>query len=105
MLLSAIWPGESGEMDYRGDPLPPGGFAGSMLAGLATPTEASAIGALGAALLAIAYRRFSYAGLKRAVLSTTATSSMVLLLAVTYVFINLLVDIAYKWLDPRIKLE
>jgi TRAP-type mannitol/chloroaromatic compound transport system permease large subunit len=54
-----------------------------MLAGLATPTEASAVGALGAALLAVAYRRLSYAGLKRAVLSTTATSSMVLLLAVT----------------------
>jgi peptide/nickel transport system permease protein len=29
----------------------------------------------------------------------------VLVIAVTYVFINLLVDIAYKWLDPRIKLE
>ena len=56
---------------------------GSMLAGLATPTEASGIGALGAALLMIGYGRFSWAGLKRAVLSTTATSSMVLLLAVT----------------------
>jgi tripartite ATP-independent transporter DctM subunit len=56
---------------------------GSILAGLATPTEASAIGALGAMLLAIAYRRVTYAGLKQAVLSTTATSSMVLLLAVT----------------------
>jgi len=29
----------------------------------------------------------------------------VLLIAVTYVFINLFVDIVYKWLDPRIKLE
>jgi len=29
----------------------------------------------------------------------------VLLIAVTYVFINLLVDIAYKWMDPRIELE
>ena len=29
----------------------------------------------------------------------------VLLIAVTYVFINLFVDVAYKWLDPRIKLE
>ena len=55
---------------------------GSILAGLATPTEASAIGALGASLLAIAYRKVTYAGLKRAVLSTTATSSMVLFLAV-----------------------
>jgi peptide/nickel transport system permease protein len=29
----------------------------------------------------------------------------VLLIAVTYVFINLFVDVVYKWLDPRIKLE
>jgi TRAP-type mannitol/chloroaromatic compound transport system permease large subunit len=56
---------------------------GSILAGLATPTEASGIGALGAMLLAAAYGKLSYAGVKRAVLSTTATSSMVLLLAVT----------------------
>ena len=60
-----------------------GAVLGSMIAGLATPTEASAIGALGAWLLTLAYGRFTWAGLKRAVLSTTATSSMVLLLAVT----------------------
>ena len=56
---------------------------GSMLGGLATPTEASAIGALGAFLLTVAYGKFTWAGFKRAMLSTTATSSMVLLLAVT----------------------
>jgi tripartite ATP-independent transporter DctM subunit len=56
---------------------------GSILAGLATPTEASGIGALGAIVLAVAYRKLTYAGLKRAVLSTTATASMVLFLAVT----------------------
>jgi tripartite ATP-independent transporter DctM subunit len=56
---------------------------GSILAGLATPTEASAIGALGAILLSAAYRKLTYAGLRQAVLATTATSSMVLLLAVT----------------------
>ena len=56
---------------------------GSILAGLATPTEASGIGALGALLLSAAYGRLTYAGVKRAVLNTTATSSMVLLLAVT----------------------
>jgi TRAP-type mannitol/chloroaromatic compound transport system permease large subunit len=54
---------------------------GSILAGLATPTEASGIGALGAMLLAAAYGKLTYAGVKRAVLNTTATSSMVLLLA------------------------
>ena len=56
---------------------------GSILAGLATPTEASGMGAAGALLLALAYRRFTLAGLKSALLSTMATSSMVLLLAVT----------------------
>jgi tripartite ATP-independent transporter DctM subunit len=56
---------------------------GSILAGLATPTEASAIGALGAIFLAAGYRKLTYAGIKRAVLATTATSSMVLLLAMT----------------------
>jgi len=56
---------------------------GSILAGLATPTEASGIGALGAMLLAIAYRKVTFAGLTRALRSTMATSSMVLLLAVT----------------------
>ena len=56
---------------------------GSILGGLATPTEASGIGALGALILAVVYRRLTYAGLKRAVISATLTSSMVLLLAVT----------------------
>jgi len=56
---------------------------GSMLAGLATPTEASAVGAAGALLLMVAYGRFTWAGFQRALQSTTATASMVLLLAVT----------------------
>jgi tripartite ATP-independent transporter DctM subunit len=56
---------------------------GSILAGLATPTEASGIGALGALILAVLYRRLTVAGLKQAVISATLTSSMVLLLAVT----------------------
>ncbi|OGA65005.1 MAG: C4-dicarboxylate ABC transporter [Betaproteobacteria bacterium RIFCSPLOWO2_12_FULL_67_28] len=56
---------------------------GSILAGLATPTEASGIGALGAMILALSYGKLTYAGVRQAVLSTTATSSMVLLLAVT----------------------
>jgi tripartite ATP-independent transporter DctM subunit len=56
---------------------------GSILAGLATPTEAAGIGALGAMILAIVYRRVTYAGLKQACISAMTTSSMVLLLAVT----------------------
>jgi hypothetical protein len=45
--------------------------------------EASGIGALGALILAVVYRKATFAGLKRAVISATMTSSMVLLLAVT----------------------
>jgi tripartite ATP-independent transporter DctM subunit len=56
---------------------------GSILGGIATPTEASGVGALGAMVLAAIYRKLTFAGLKQAMLSTTATSSMVLLLAVT----------------------
>jgi tripartite ATP-independent transporter DctM subunit len=56
---------------------------GSIIAGLATPTEAAAVGALGALVLAAVYGRLTLSGVHRAVLSTTATSSMVLLLAVT----------------------
>jgi tripartite ATP-independent transporter DctM subunit len=56
---------------------------GSILAGLATPTEAAGIGALGALALSIAYGRFTWSGLQRAMHATMATSSMVLLLAVT----------------------
>ena len=56
---------------------------GSILAGLATPTEAAGIGALGALLLALAYRRLTFAALKQACISATLTSAMVLLLAAT----------------------
>jgi tripartite ATP-independent transporter DctM subunit len=55
---------------------------GSILAGLATPTEAASVGAFGAILLGLAYRRLSLAGLKQAAISTLITSSMVLFLAV-----------------------
>jgi tripartite ATP-independent transporter DctM subunit len=56
---------------------------GSILGGLATPTEAASMGASGALLLSIVYRRFTWAGLQRAAISTLTTSSMVLFLAVT----------------------
>jgi tripartite ATP-independent transporter DctM subunit len=56
---------------------------GSILIGLATPTEAAGIGSTGAVLLALMYRKLTLPGLQRALTSTMATSSMVLLLAVT----------------------
>jgi tripartite ATP-independent transporter DctM subunit len=56
---------------------------GSILAGLATPTEAAGMGAAGALVLALAYGKLTWAGLQRAFLQSLATSSMVLVLALT----------------------
>ena len=53
---------------------------GSILAGLATPTDAAAMGALGSLILAVVYRQLTWENLKRAVFSTIVTSSMILLL-------------------------
>jgi len=55
---------------------------GTILAGIVTPTEAAAMGASGAILLSLLYRKFTFQGLKTAVFNTMTTSSMVLFLAV-----------------------
>jgi tripartite ATP-independent transporter DctM subunit len=56
---------------------------GTILAGLATPTEAASCGAFGATLLALLYRRLTPKALLNAGVSTMVTTSMVLLLAVS----------------------
>jgi tripartite ATP-independent transporter DctM subunit len=53
---------------------------GSILGGLATPTDAAAMGAFGAFLLAVAYRRLTWDRFKEAVFKTIVTSSMIMLL-------------------------
>jgi tripartite ATP-independent transporter DctM subunit len=55
---------------------------GSILAGLATPSEAAAVGAFGAVVLALLYRQLTWTRFKDAALKTLQTSSMVLFLAV-----------------------
>ncbi|CAM3190404.1 TRAP transporter large permease [Cupriavidus taiwanensis] len=50
---------------------------GSIVFGLATPTEAAAVGSLGGALLAAAYRQLTFGVLKESVLLTAKTSAMV----------------------------
>jgi TRAP-type mannitol/chloroaromatic compound transport system permease large subunit len=50
---------------------------GSIVFGLATPTEAAAVGAFGGFLLALAYRQFNYTMLKESVFLTAKTSAMV----------------------------
>ena len=55
---------------------------GSMLFGLATSTEAGAFGAAGALLLALLNRKLSLKRLQEALLKTTTTSAVVMLLAI-----------------------
>jgi tripartite ATP-independent transporter DctM subunit len=50
---------------------------GTIMFGLATPTEASAVGALGAVILAAAYRALTWKRFKEAVYLTARTSAMV----------------------------
>ncbi len=50
---------------------------GSIVAGLATPTEAAAMGALGGMLLALAYRRLSLGVVRESVFLTAKTTAMV----------------------------
>jgi len=53
------------------------GFLGSILAGVATPTEAAAFGAFGGILLAAAYRRLSWEAFRESVYLTGRTTAMV----------------------------
>ncbi|HEV8643497.1 MAG TPA: TRAP transporter large permease subunit [Methylomirabilota bacterium] len=55
---------------------------GPILAGMATPTEAAAVGVLGTIVMAAAYRTLSWARLKQAMILTAQQSSMMLFLAV-----------------------
>ncbi len=50
---------------------------GAIMFGIATPTEAAAVGALGAMLLAAAYRALTWQGLRESVYLTARTSAMV----------------------------
>lgn len=55
---------------------------GSIIAGLATPTEASGLGALGAILITALYRRFDAAVIMQAARETVVATSMVMMVMV-----------------------
>ena len=55
---------------------------GSMMAGIATPTEASATGALGTVILALAYRRLSWGVLVDSTMRTVRITAMILTIVV-----------------------
>jgi len=73
--------------------LPPGflvlAVMGSIFFGLAPPTEAAAMGAVGAIILAIVYRSLSWQNLKRVVVSTMRASAFVYIIgAMAYAFVG-----------------
>jgi tripartite ATP-independent transporter DctM subunit len=53
---------------------------GTILAGIATPTEAAALGCVGAMVLALAYRKLSWDVISQAGLSTARTTAMIMAL-------------------------
>lgn len=53
---------------------------GSILAGVATPTEAASVGSVGAMVLAILNRKFTFTILRQAVISTATITSMVFII-------------------------
>jgi tripartite ATP-independent transporter DctM subunit len=55
---------------------------GSILGGIATPTEAAAVGALGATLLALFKRQLSFARLREVATATTQISAMVFMILI-----------------------
>ncbi|WP_316980135.1 TRAP transporter large permease [Shumkonia mesophila] len=61
---------------------------GSIYMGLATPTEAAALGVLGALVLAHVYRKLSLAMLKEAIKGTMRTTGMLLLIILMAHFLN-----------------
>jgi len=58
------------------------GVLGSIFAGIATPTEAAGVGAALAFVMALAYGRFTWIGLRTAVVNTAKTTSMVIIILV-----------------------
>jgi len=65
---------------------------GAIFFGVATPTEAAAVGALATTLLVVAYRKFSFTALKDTALETMKISGMILLIgAVSFAFVGIFV--------------
>jgi tripartite ATP-independent transporter DctM subunit len=58
------------------------GVLGSIFAGIATPTEAAGVGAIIAFIMTLAYGKFTWNGLKTAVVNTAKTTSMVIIILV-----------------------
>ena len=65
---------------------------GSTYAGLATPTEAAALGVVGALLLAAAFRRLNLGMLREAVENTMRSTAMIMLIVIGAAFLNFIMS-------------
>jgi tripartite ATP-independent transporter DctM subunit len=91
--LSASWSERFASLVHL---LPPLGIfvvvVGSIYAGLATPTEAAALGVVAALVLAWAYGRLSLAMLKEVLENAMRTTAMVMLIIVAAYFLNFVIS-------------
>jgi tripartite ATP-independent transporter DctM subunit len=91
--IRADWAGRFASLVHL---LPPLGIfgvvVGSIYAGLATPTEAAALGVVAALLLAIAAGRFSLGMLREALEGTMRSTSMVMLIILAAYFLNFVIS-------------
>ena len=87
--ISATWGERFASLRHL---IPPLGIflmvVGSIYAGLATPTEAAALGVLGALLLAAAFRRLTFAMLRDSLEGTMRSTAMIMLIVVAASFLN-----------------
>jgi len=78
--------------------LPPAGIfllvVGSIYAGLATPTEAAALGVMGALILAACFGRLKLSMLREAVENTMKASAMIMLIVIGAGFLNFVMSAA-----------
>ena len=59
------------------------GVLGSLFAGIASPTESAAVGAIGSVIIALVNRRLTYEGFQDACYQTLKSSTMVLWIAIS----------------------
>ncbi len=62
---------------------------GSILTGIATPTESAGLGALGAIIIAAAFKKLNFKSFKEAIFRTGSATAMVMLIAAgSYIFVS-----------------
>ncbi|HEY9222569.1 MAG TPA: TRAP transporter large permease [Variovorax sp.] len=87
--IHARWPERLASLTHLAPPM--GIFllvVGSIYAGLATPTEAAALGVLGAFILAACYRRLTWSMLREVIEGTMRSTAMIMLIVIAASFLN-----------------